>query len=345
MFYLLIALFVLSLLIAAGASAAFTRRLEVISDHFHFSPGLLSWLAALGANIPNYAASLVAASSGQVGVGIGIILGSNIYNLAVILAVTAFASPTPHGLRLLPQETREVRRVGWFTLAMMLTTVLAVGFFSWSVSPSHSSSTARFASSALLLCNVLTIGLFGALSVVTLRHSSAEPASAKRVIKHGNEAKGVHSRQTWPLLRVLGEMILALALTLGGIMVMVRSGEAAASDIHLSPVILSLVILAIATSLPNTIVAFILARTGRASASVEELFESNGVNATLGIALPLLFWSGLQSDRFLVVLDGPLMLALTALALFSVFRQRVSRAVGFLLFAVYLGWVVLHLMR
>ena len=57
---LLLLVFVVSLLLAVGASAWFTRRLETISDLFDLSPGLLSLLGALGANIPNYVASLVA---------------------------------------------------------------------------------------------------------------------------------------------------------------------------------------------------------------------------------------------------------------------------------------------
>jgi len=46
------------------------------------------------------------------------------------------------------------------------------------------------------------------------------------------------------------------------------------------------------------------------------------------LAVPLLFWSGMQSDRLLVVLDAPLMVALTLLAFLCVFKQRVSRAAG-----------------
>jgi len=82
---LLLLCFVVSLLVAVGASAWFTRRLETISDLFDLSPGLLSLLGALGANIPNYVASFVAAASGQLVVGLGIIIGSNIYNIAIIL--------------------------------------------------------------------------------------------------------------------------------------------------------------------------------------------------------------------------------------------------------------------
>lgn len=87
---------------------------------------------------------------------------------------------------------------------------------------------------------------------------------------------------------------------------------------HLPETILSLVILAIATSLPNTVVAFTLARTGRASTSVEEVFSSNSVNVALGVALPLLLWPGARDIRLLVLLDAPLMVALTMVALLCV---------------------------
>lgn len=80
----LLTLFLGSLIVTLSASAFFTRRLETISDLWKLSPGLLSLLAAVGANIPNYASALFAASSGQTGVGIGIIVGSNIFNTALI---------------------------------------------------------------------------------------------------------------------------------------------------------------------------------------------------------------------------------------------------------------------
>ncbi|HYU74608.1 MAG TPA: hypothetical protein VEL31_18215 [Ktedonobacteraceae bacterium] len=137
---------------------------------------------------------------------------------------------------------------------------------------------------------------------------------------------------------------MALCIALGGVIVMVQAGEAAALALHLPSAILSLIILAVATSLPNTVVAFTLARTGRASASMEEVFSSNGVNAALGIALPLLFWSSIQDDRFLVTLDVPLMVILTFIALLLVFKRHMSRAVGFLLVLVYVAWIIIHVL-
>ncbi len=77
---------------------------------------------------------------------------------------------------------------------------------------------------------------------------------------------------------------------------MVQTGQAFAADIHLSQAILGLVVLAVATSLPNTVVAFTLARSVGASACVEEVLSSNSINATLGMAFPLLLWQPIHSD-------------------------------------------------
>ena len=139
---------------------------------------------------------------------------------------------------------------------------------------------------------------------------------------------------------MLGEITFALTIALAGVIVMVQTGEAVASIIHMPAAILSLIVLAIATSLPNTMVAFTLARMDRASASVEELFSSNGVNVALGIAFPLLLWSSIQSDSLLVILYTPLMLVYRrGLAVCTQTAREPS--VGALLLLVYVGWIVL----
>lgn len=341
MVYFLVTIFLFALLMVSGASAVFTRRLEVIGDLWRFSPGLLSLLGALGANVPNYVASLSAAISGQVGVGVGIIIGSNIYNVAVILAITVLAAPARHGITLLSQEAHDARLVGRLTLVMMVAIAVAVDVFSWKVSSHLSPQTILFAGVALLGLNVLTLGLFCALVAHALGRTSEPSLLTKRT---ANSTAGTSSSRRWWTLRVLGEMLLALCFALGGVIVMVQTGQAFAQAVHLPETILSLIILAIATSLPNTVVAFTLARTGRVSVSVEEIFSSNSVNATLGIAVPLLFWDGLQHDRFLVVLDGPLMIGLTCIAWLCVRKERVSRGVGMLLILIYIGWIIIHLL-
>jgi len=343
MLYLLVVAFILSLAVALGASVWFTRSLEVLSDHFHFSPGLLSLLGALGANIPNYIASLTAAIDGQAGLGIGIIIGSNIYNVAIILGVSTFAAPAARGIVLAQKEARDARLVGVIALAMMLTTALAVAALAWRDSLPVSSPALLPGTLALSMLNLLTLGCFGALSFHALQRKPdlSIPTNGEAEASSAGFDKTAYTRRR--MLSVTGEVIGALGIALGAVVAVVQTGEAVATDIHLPAAVLSLIILAVATSLPNTVVAFTLAHAGRASASVEEVLSSNSVNVALGVALPLLFWSGARDIRSLVFLDSPLMVVLTLIAWLCVRRQRISHLIGWLLMLTYIGWVAVHL--
>src|SRR5579862_454295 len=117
-----------ALLVALAASAWFTRTLERLCDQLGLSIGLLSLLSALGANIPNYVASLVAFAEGQAEVGISIIIGSNIWNLGIILGISTFAPATGHGLPL-RKEGRDIRLVALYTIAIALLTLLVLRLF------------------------------------------------------------------------------------------------------------------------------------------------------------------------------------------------------------------------
>lgn len=338
---LLIAGFILSLLMAIGASAWFTRRLEVLSDLWQWSPGLLSLLGALGANIPNYVASITAIISGQMVVGMGIIIGSNIYNIAVILGISTFASPGRRGIVLLYTEAQDAGLVGALTLAMLLTTAVAVGDRFWQGSLPMGNPTVPIVHLALIGLSLLTLGLFSLLCFHALRRTQhpGHKSQRERETTTRNQAT-----MRWFKVRLLGEMTLALVLALGSVILMVQTAQSIATRVALPPTLLSLLILAVATSLPNTVVAFTLARTGHASASVEEVLSSNSVNVALGIALPLLFWFNTQSDGLLALLDGPLMVALTGITLLCIVRRQISHTTGVLLVLVYIGWVIVHLL-
>jgi cation:H+ antiporter len=329
-------LFVASLLITMSASAWFTRRLEAVCDALNLSSSLLSLLGALGANIPNYVASIVAIAGGQLDVGLGIIIGSNIYNFAIILSLATFVTPRRHGIIFNFKEAQDVRVVGGYALAIMLMTLLVIWMLpgaplvEWLHVP-------LVALGLLFFVVLVTLGLFGGLALHALRRDHLE--------RDGRyEADAVHSDMTTRehVARWIGEGLLALAIALGGVVVMVQSGQALTADLHMPEVLAGLLVLAVATSLPNTVVAYGLARTDREVACVEEIFSSNGINAALGIALPLLFWRDVLHDRVLLLLDGPLMVGLTLGALLCVLRRRVSRTIGVVLLLVYAVWVMVH---
>ncbi len=343
-------LFVASLAMTMSAAAWFTHRLEAVCDALNLPPSLLSLLGAMGANIPNYVASIVAIAGGHIAVGLGIIIGSNIYNVAIILSIATFATPKRHGILLTFKEARDVRVVAYYALAIMLTTLATIWLLpgapltGWLHVP-------LMATVFLFLVILITLGLFGTLAFHAFHreHSPKIESNESHSIDINLASNETERDQSGPydtrrVVRWIGEGILALAIALGGVIIMVQSGQALTADLHMPEVLAGLLVLAVATSLPNTVVAYGLARTDREVACVEEIFSSNSINAALGIALPLLFWRDLLHDRILLFLDGPLMVALTLGALLCVFRRRVSRPTAMLLLLVYVGWVVAHLL-
>src|SRR5260370_2670288 len=101
-------IFLVSLTIVVATSARFTRKLEELCEAFNLSIGVLSLLSALGANVPNYVSSAIAILSGHIDVGIGIIVCSNIYNIAIILGLCTLLTPHPFPMALAVRELRFV---------------------------------------------------------------------------------------------------------------------------------------------------------------------------------------------------------------------------------------------
>ncbi len=339
---IVILLFTASLVLTMGASAWFTRRLEAVCDALNLPPSLLSLLGALGANIPNYVASIVAIAGGNLEIGLGIIIGSNIYNVAIILGIATYATPKRHGILLTFKEGQDARAVAGFSLSIVALTLVAIWLLQGS--PLVDWLHVPPVDMALLFVVVLiTLGMFGALAFHALQreHPQKSGLDAAAVDKPGDN-NSERASPVLPVQRWIGEGVLALVIALGGVVVMVQSGQELAIQLHMPEVIAGLLVLAVATSLPNTVVAYGLARADREVACVEEIFSSNSINAALGIALPLLFWRDLIHDRILLVLDGPLMVMLTLGALLCVFRRRVSRVTAVLLLLVYVGWVAVH---
>jgi cation:H+ antiporter len=336
LFPVALVLFLISLLMVMVTAAWFTRRLEALCDMFGLSIGMLSLLSAIGANIPNYAASLVAIIGGHTDIGIGIIIGSSIYNMAIILGLCTLASREAPGITLSTQEARDARGIAWYTLAITLSILVVIALLS---ATTMRAETRLATPMYLLLANMIVLGIFSTLVVHILRRSHPAPTSPLATHRHAHLDRAPSVR----VFRLSGEVVLSLAIALLGVIVMVQSGQTVSLEIHLPQTLIGFVVLAVATSLPNTVVAVSLARTGEAAASIEEVFNSNSVNIALGMALPLLFWQGVLYDRSILLLDMPLTIVLTLGMLISVFRCRMSRPFGVMLLCIYVAWVIAHL--
>src|ERR1700751_5138875 len=83
------------LLFAAGAAVSLAAswllvsRLERLGGRGGFSQALLGLVAALAADAPEITSAVTALARGQASVGTGVIIGSNVFNLAALLGLAA----------------------------------------------------------------------------------------------------------------------------------------------------------------------------------------------------------------------------------------------------------------
>ena len=83
------ALFVAGAVVSLGTSYVLVTRLERIGERLGLSEALLGVVAALAADAPEITSAVAALAAHQSKIGAGVILGSNVFNLAALLGLGA----------------------------------------------------------------------------------------------------------------------------------------------------------------------------------------------------------------------------------------------------------------
>ena len=86
------ALFAAGVAVSLATSWVLVTRLERLGERAGISEALLGVLAALAADAPEITASVVALAHGQASVGAGVVIGSNVFNLAALLGLAAIVA-------------------------------------------------------------------------------------------------------------------------------------------------------------------------------------------------------------------------------------------------------------
>ncbi|MDQ2905813.1 MAG: hypothetical protein M3Y81_20005 [Chloroflexota bacterium] len=256
-------LFFLSLILSIISSLVLARDLDKLSARFHFSEGIVGIVAALGADTPEIAAAVTALIAGQHDLGLGVVLGSNIFNLAALLGLSA----------VIAGEVR-VKRTGLLFnggVALLVTVVVAALLFGF-ISPLISG----------ILLGVLFIPYVVLLALHPLRVKQlALPNSIKRSLSDMLTSVSQDARKDQTAPKASLNDLLAVVPTLVSIVVasigMVNTAITLGATWHLSHVIIGTLILATLTGIPNMITAVRLALHGRGAAVVSESLNSNTI--------------------------------------------------------------------
>jgi cation:H+ antiporter len=265
-------LFLTSLSATLLSSLLFARRLDRLSERIGVSEGLHGILTALGADAPEISTAIAALVSSHSKIGIGVVVGSNVFNLAALLGISALVAGHVrihrHGLLL----------NGGVALAVTgLAAALVLGAIGAPVA-------------TVLLLAILAPYIY----VLSLRPRRIERLVPWRRIGRflavavREEIEDLQTDETEPKASTADVAVLAgsLAVIVLGSVGMVHTASDLGDRWGVSDVVVGTLILAALTSLPNLLTAVRLALHGRGAATVSEALNSNSLNVVAGVALP-----------------------------------------------------------
>jgi cation:H+ antiporter len=313
------------LALTLAGSELLARGLTRLGTRLEFSEGLLGLLAALGADSPELSSAVIAIMAGAGDIGVGVVVGSNLFNLAALLGLSALVAG---GVRV---RRGPLLLDGGVGLGVMLAAALMVGGL---LRPT--------VAAAIVLPLGAAYALVLALPRSWLAHVNpllgGVPESVIEIPYEVTHDRPAITHQSWTPVILLP---VALAAVVGGSYAMVHAALASQSWIHLSGAVLGSVVLAALTSLPNLWLALHFARTSRGTALMSAAMNSNSINLLGGLLIPALF-IGTGFARGSLAYFGWL-LDLTLLAVLApLSRSRLSRTAGAAIIVLYLIFAALR---
>jgi len=273
-------------------------------------------IVAFGTSMPELVVNLFASLDGHSSIVLGNIIGSNNFNLFVILGITAIISP------LAVQSVTVWREIPFSLLAAIALLVLANLF------PASANLAITRAESLLLL------SLFILFLYYIFKQMKKTP-----VVNDNQNTPMLNSSKTW--LYVVGGLIL---LVTGGKLV-VDSAVDIATQIGISQKVIGLTIIAAGTSLPELVTSVTAALKKNSDIAVGNIIGSNIFNIALilgtsAFVSPVRYDKAFNLDLYMLI-AGTLLLFI---AMFSGGNKRLDRWEGAVLLSIYVGYTI-YLLR
>ena len=316
------ALFVAGAAVSLATSYVLVTRLERIGERLGLSEGMLGVLAALAADAPEITSAVAALSAHQSKIGAGVIIGSNVFNLAALLGLGAVVAG---GIALHRRVVLLGGVVAIWIAAACLVTVLGL------IPP----AAGLIAVLAALLPYLVALGAGHARLQRLALARRWEAWLAVAVTEEEQELEEVIHPQPGRG-RDVAVAVAALVVVVVASVTMERSASLLGTHFAVPEIVTGGVVLAAVTSLPNAVAAVYLAARGRGAAMLSTTLNSNALNVTAGLLIPAAITGlGPPSPQSALIAVWYLVMTLASLG-FAYRDSGVSRATGALIIGAYL---------
>ena len=321
--------FVVGAVVSLATSWVLVSRLERVGERLGLSEALLGMVAAVAADAPEITASVTALAHHQATIGAGVVLGSNVFNLAALLGLGAVVAGR------ISLHRKVVVLSGTVAMLVAVTCLFSVG----------GQLSAGMGLALVLAILVPYVVLLGAYRGILGRLGRAKKwtawLSAAIVEEESELEEAIHPRRgTGGDALVAGG---ALLVVIAASVAMERGAASLGVHFAIPEIIVGGLVLAAVTSLPNAVSAIYLARRGRGAAALSTALNSNSLNVTAGLLIPAAI-IGLVKPSGSGLLVAGWYVGLTSLTLVLAYGGHgLRRASGGLIIAAYALFVTLLL--
>jgi cation:H+ antiporter len=323
--YAATAVFVAGTVLSLATSWLLVSRLEMVGERYGLSEALLGLLAALAADAPEITAAVTALVHHQRAVGAGVVIGSNVFNLAALLGVGAVVA------RRIDLHRKVVVLGGAVALWMA---VVCLGSVRGSVAPGLGLGLVVV---VLVPYGIALSSRRGALGRLRVPRSWTSWLASAVDEEELELVAAIRPRRARPrdTLVAAGALMVVVVASVA----MERGASALGTHFDLAGVVIGGLVLAAVTSLPNAVAAVYLARRQRGAAALSVALNSNTINVAAGLLLPAAIL-GLAPTSGPTFLMAGWYLGLTAVTLVLAYGGRgLGRWSGWLIIGGYAGFV------
>lgn len=317
--------FIFAGIVALAASALLVVRIERVGARFGLTEAALGLVTALAANAPEITSAVTALTRGQRDIGVGVILGSNVFNLAALLGLGALVAGR------IDLHRRVVVFGGGVAMSVALISGVAVTrvvSVDWS-----------FIVALVVFVPYVIVSAWP--RVIAPRRGASKFATWVREALREEEVElrgAIHPESgDWRDAALAGTALLVVVLAS---VLMEHTAAALGASMGWSSIVIGGVLLAGVTSLPNAVAAIYLSARGRGAAAFSEALNSNNLNVLAGLLTPAVFL-GLGHPAGPAEWTVGFYEGLTLLSLVMAYVSRgLGRLSGAVLIAGYVAYVV-----
>lgn len=268
---------------------------EMIAKKFGISEYVIgATLVALGTSLPEMAASIAASASHKPDIAIANVIGSNIFNITLVLATVFIMAK-----KVDPHRDFFVKDSSWALFPILIFVLMAMdGSFS------------RFD-------GVLLIFLMFAYILFLLK-------SGKEILLEDLDEEE-NKRFSWS--RVGGLTLLGLVLVIVGSDYTVESASAIATGFGISEWVIGIVMISLGTSMPELVVSVRAALKGKADMAIGTIIGSNMANTTVVLGSAALV-NNLKIDPTKYLFDISTMVVATLMLVFITANKMYTKPAG-----------------